>query len=144
MDFQMKKFRIQIEVLVSFVGCICWGPCCMSKIGNLGVSLGEISKIFRMSIHCLHYEALLSGYKSGSSSNPFSPAVIWGGLRSSSDFYYHFRLQLEARWWIWSFEKQLNWDLYQFWLFTLWIIHHKPLKILYLAKPFDQHNIHHK
>ena len=27
---------------------------------------------------CLHYEALLSGYRSGSSSNPFSPAGICG------------------------------------------------------------------
>ena len=31
----------------------------------------------------------------------------------------------------------------RFWPFTLWIIHHKPLKIVYLIRPFNWHNIHH-
>ena len=72
-------------MLVSIVKCFCQGPC-MSKIGNLGVSIGEIAGRFRMNIHCLHYQALLLGYMSGSSSNPFSPPGICVGLRSTAAF----------------------------------------------------------
>ena len=56
---------------------------------------------------------------------------------ASSDFCCHFKLQVEARGWAWSFENQLNWAYPRFWPFTLWIIHHKLLKIGYLARPFD-------
>jgi hypothetical protein len=31
-----------------------------------------------------------------------------------------------------------------FWPFTLWIIHHRPLKIVYLARPCNELNIPHK
>jgi hypothetical protein len=32
----------------------------------------------------------------------------------------------------------------RFWPFTLWIIHQRPLKIIHLARPCNELNIHHK
>ena len=60
---------------------------------------------------------------------------------SSLDFFWHFKLQVEAIGWTLSFENQLNCTLSQLLaictlnlaIYTL----HKPLKIAYLARPFN-------
>ena len=53
--------------------------------------------------------------------------LLWIG---SSGFCWHFKLWGEAIQWTQSFENQFNWALSQVWL---WVINHKPIKIIYLA-----------
>ena len=60
--------------------------------------------------------------------------LLWTG---SSDFCCHFELQVEAIGWSDPLKTRSIGFYARFWPFPLWIIHHKPLEIVYFARPFD-------